>query len=148
YGEGWSNAPVLVLAEATTLRGGRSAIQVRWAVEAPPLDAGAASVHQTEAVGGLLVQRRSGDGQWQDLAVLPAGTTVMTDTDIAANTVYAYRVKVLAADGNDSDYTGTMPVVQSLPALPGAPTIVEVVALGADRLEIRWTPPAGSVVDN
>jgi hypothetical protein len=71
---------------------------------------------------------------------------VYTDTNVAADTAYAYRAQNLMSDGHNSDFQ-TGETVQSLPGLPAAPVLDAVQAQSANALHVRWTPAAGDVVD-
>jgi hypothetical protein len=95
---------------------------------------------------GILLQRSADGGPWEDVTVLPAGTTIYTDTDVLDDTSYAYRVQVLDSAGNDSDFTTTPASGRSLPALPQPPTLHSVTAVAADALTLAWSSPAGDVV--
>jgi titin len=94
---------------------------------------------------GILLQRSEDGGPWEDLGILPPGTTVFTDTGILADASYAYRAQNLMSDGENSDFQATLEVVQSYPALPAAPALDSVQATGADSLSLAWPPDPGSV---
>jgi hypothetical protein len=118
---------------------------VQWAMPALSAAMAAAAPAQAGDVG-LLLQRSGDGGDWQDLAVLPPGTTAYSDTSVLAGARYRYRVQLLDAAGNDSDFTTMTAGARSLPALPAAPALGPITALAADSLGLSWTPPAGSEV--
>jgi hypothetical protein len=99
-----------------------------------------------QAAVGILLQRSADGGPWEDVTVLPAGTTIYTDTDVLDDTSYAYRVQVLDSAGNDSDFTTTAASGRSLPPLPQPPTLHSVTAVAADALALQWSSSAGDVV--
>jgi hypothetical protein len=148
-GEGWAEPPSYVLAtpkvENVVGGGTQQGIVVQWAT--PAVSSASASVVPAQASAiGLLIQRSSDGGNWQDLAVLPPGTTVYSDTSVLSGTRYRYRVQALDAAGNDSDFATMTASVRSMPVLPAAPTLGPVTTLAADSLGLSWTIPSGSEV--
>jgi len=123
--------------------GGIHALHVQWDDGATAATTAAAQ----GAEGGYLLQRRSAQSGWQDLAVLPPGTTEFTDTQFADNTAYSYRVQRLDPSSNDSDFTTTLESVLTPPAAPPTPQLTSVTTLAADRLQIAWAAPATAVAD-
>jgi fibronectin type 3 domain-containing protein len=81
------------------------------------------------------------------VAILPPDTIVFTDTRVLENTRYAYRVQMLDSEGNDSDFSQTLEEILSLPALPGAPSLISVTAQAADALGLLWSSRPGEVVN-
>jgi hypothetical protein len=154
YGETWGLNPARILA-LPQLLGARQVIRVDWLQSLPPIS----GTLQTDvaddlilapsaaALSAVLLQRSAGGGPWEDLAILPAGTLVYTDTQISPDTSYAYRVQNLSSGESGSDFTATLEVVQSYPDLPGAPALGPIQSLAADALGLEWSAPAGSVVD-
>lgn len=148
FGEGWTYAAFAIDALRVAVRPRLKGFRVEWLLTAP------ASGEMSEAQGesapqaavGILLQRSADGGPWEDVAVLPAGTSVYTDTGVLENTSYAYRVQVLDSAGNDSDYTATAASGRSLPPLPPPPTLQGVTAVSADTLALEWSSPAGDVV--
>ncbi len=155
-GEGWALPPAWLNAQPvkwTNIDGfTETAMRITWAM---PLASQAAS-HMPAALAGsiatptlqsgFLLQRSAENEDWQDLVVLPAGASVFTDTTAIPGQWYSYRIQVLDAAGKDSDFTTLQGSLRSLPASPGAPSQVSVSALGADRLQVTWTPPGASEV--
>jgi hypothetical protein len=80
------------------------------------------------------------------VTILPPETTAYTDTDVLDDTAYLYRLQALNEEGNDSDFTTALVEVQSLPAWPGAPTLIAVTTEAADALGLEWSAPATGVV--
>jgi hypothetical protein len=100
----------------------------------------------TADIVGILLQRSADGGPWEDLTILPPGAEVFTDTNIDANTRYAYRAQNLMSDGQNSDFATIPEIVQSYPNLPGAPTLEPVQPESADALQLTWASNPGDVV--
>ncbi len=96
---------------------------------------------------GILLQRSTDGGNWEDLAILPEGTEAYTDTNVLHNADYAYRLQVLNSDGNDSDFSYSQMDFHSPPALPEAPALLAVSVEGAEALGLEWASPEGDLVD-
>ena len=149
YGEGWEYPVIQVFAKAVKVNPRLVHIRVEWLHTAPPIedgsDRGVSALQATTL--GVLIQRSEGGSSWKDVALLPEGTTIFTDTKVLDNTSYAYRVQVLSSDGNDSDFTYALTAIQSPPALPEAPSLVNVSVEGADALGLEWESPESDLVD-
>lgn len=141
YGEGWQPAPLTVQAKPLVVARGRQIIQVDVTLAISNVNSAAIDMIQ-----GLLIQRSAGDGDWQDMTILPPGTTIYSDTNVMADVEYVYRAQILDAEGNDSEFTESGQSVQSLPALPQAPVLQSVTPEGADSLRLSWDAPS-DVVD-
>ena len=170
YNEGWTNQPIAVSASQVEASPGNLGIAIEWQLALPPVgamaavsvvDTGSDSVPESvpdsvdesmpeaaSGVSGLLLQRRANDEPWTDLVVLPPGTTLYTDTSVAPDVEYAYRVKVLESAGNDSDYTTTLLTVLSLPSLPQVPVLESATAMAADSVLLQWALPVDDVVSD
>jgi hypothetical protein len=149
YGEGWGFGILQITPQVVKVGPRLNHMRVELLQEAEPIgdrSAGIASESDASVVG-ILLQRSVDGGDWEDLAILPDGTTVFTDTGVLDNTSYAYRAQVLYSDGKDSDFGYALNVIQSPPALPGTPTLVEVSVEGAEVLGLEWMSPAGDLVD-
>jgi hypothetical protein len=148
YNEGWSNQVVAVSASEVQVNPRIGAIQIEWQVNVPPVPPVGGGMQALSPAQGnsILLQRRASGEPWSDLAILPPGTTIYTDTSVLPDVEYAYRMKTLDAEGNDSDYTTTLVTVQSLPALPQAPVLASATATAADAVLLQWNAPAGAEV--
>jgi hypothetical protein len=149
YGEGWEFPFIQVFIKPVRVSPDLTHIRVELVRTAPPIEDGSGdevSATQTTTLGTLL-QRSVNGADWEDVAVLPEGTTAFTDTKVMDNTSYAYRAQVLSPDGNDSDFGYSLTAIQNPPALPGAPTLVDVSAEGAEILRLTWESPEGDLVD-
>lgn len=150
YDEGWSNTILAVAANPILIDNRLKAIEIEWLHTAPPIEgtqspAPGLAAPQGEAIG-LLLQRSSDQSNWEDVAILPPGTEVFTDTKVLDGTTYFYRVQVLDSEGNDSDFVSTLVGVESLPAVPQAPTLSAVTPLSAGALHVEWSSPANDTV--
>jgi outer membrane protein assembly factor BamB len=137
-GLGQGFAPVFGVSQAAVLADtGIRGIQVSWQLPGPP----------PPDSPGTLLQRSTPAGAWHDLAVVPSATSIYTDTRVLDNGVYAYRVQVLGAGGEDSDFSSSPYSVRSLPAPPHAPELLAVGEPTAASLKLAWRPAPGDVVD-
>jgi hypothetical protein len=154
-GEGWQlppGRPVAKAVIAVDIHGQQKGVmRINWSLSSTPgapqaSNPGAAdsSILQPSATSALLLQRSLDGSEWQDLAVLPYGTQVYSDTAIQDGEWYNYRLQILDPAGADSDFSQSDVSVRSLPALPGAPTLNAVSVEGSDRLKINWTAASGS----
>jgi hypothetical protein len=142
-GEGWQPKPTSILAKSVKLPdpAAQPFMRVSWALAGTGAPGAAA---QESAATGYLLQRRTSAGAWEDLAMLPAGTTEWDDTTVQPGIDYAYRLQVLDAAGNDSDFVTTLDEVRSLPLPPAPPTLSMATALSANSMHLTWSPAAGS----
>ncbi len=91
---------------------------------------------------GYQIQRRVSGGEWQDLVFLPYGSTTFDDDSVQPGMVYDYRIQVLDAQGNNSDYTILAAPVQSLPLPPVPATLSPITPLSATSLQVNWVSGA------
>ncbi len=147
FGEGWQPPVLQVSASPLPLTAGRHMIRVEFSLPIS-LTVNPVNAVAVDTVQGLLLQRSADGNAWEDLAVLPPGTDVFSDSNVLDNTSYAYRVQVLDSQGNDSEFTETQQPVQSLPAVPAAPVLAGVNVSGSDQLVLDWSPAANAVVES
>jgi hypothetical protein len=151
-GEGWTEPVVALAAEPVASQTGATSagIQVNWysagSLVASRSDSAVDLTDIQSTIVGILLQRSADGGNWEDVAILPPGTTVYTDTDVVPNTSYAYRAQVLDSEGNDSDFVSTLVDVHSLPATPITPTLESVTTEASDKLGVTWSSPVTDVV--
>jgi hypothetical protein len=147
YGEAWIAMPIQVTAEATRIGSTRRGVRVEWLLDPPPPPPPSRGAGSALAAPVDVLLQRSADGSiWEDVAIVPAGTTAYTDTGVMDDTSYAYRVQALGTSGDDSDFSFTLEDVQSLPAPPSAPTLLTVTVEAADTLGLQYRSPGGDVV--
>jgi hypothetical protein len=154
YGEGWVNPPVYVIARADKI-GQRAVNQVSWYINgAPPIPLSAdpqpvpeeaVDINAVTTVMGVLLQRSPDGNEWEDVALLPPGTTSFTDTGITPQTGYQYRLQIIDSSGQNSDFA-ISEAIDSLPSLPGSPVLTAVTPLSSSTLSLQWNAPA-SLVD-
>jgi hypothetical protein len=162
FGEGWVDRPWFVSATPVVVLQGREAIhinQVKWSLVPPPVPTPTASESGNSpkitlaTPTGYLLQRSSDNTNWEDLAVVPPGSTpdatlVFSDTNVTPGVSYFYRVQSLGANGNDSDWTSSLNEVNTPPALPQPPVLDNVTTTSADSLQLAWHSPAGDEVNS
>jgi len=85
---------------------------------------------------GFHLERRVGQGEWSELAVIEPGATNYSDTDLSPDTDYEYRLRACNEVGC-SDFAG--PVAVTTPVLPpAAPAALAAVAAGATQVDLTW----------
>jgi titin len=87
---------------------------------------------------GYKLERKTGTGTYSQIATFNANTTSYTNTNLAPNTTYTYRVRAYNATGN-SNYSNELSVKTPAGDLPAAPTKLELSAVATDRIAITWT---------
>lgn len=101
----------------------------------------------------VLLERRTDEGGWTQIATLGSGTTNYTDNGISSNHRYDYRVR--AYNGLYSDYSTQQDYIYTTPAAPTSvrasatgPTTVSVSASGlprwADSYQVEHRAASGS----
>lgn len=81
------------------------------------------------------VERAADGGAFAELSGAEAAdSTSYSDTTVAADTSYQYRVRCSNANGN-SIYSNTA----TQATLPAAPSALTATAVGADRVDLAWT---------
>ncbi len=87
---------------------------------------------------GIRVERSQGAG-FSEIAQLGANTTSYSDTGLAENTAYTYRVRADLGGGNYSEYSDTDTEI-TLPTLPDAPSNLAATARQAELvIDLSWT---------
>jgi hypothetical protein len=82
---------------------------------------------------GFKVQKQD-QGQWVDVATVPAGTTTYVASNLAADTAYTFRVATLGVTGAvDSD-----PVTGRTLPKPPAPTSLVATAISSGQVDLSW----------
>jgi Peptidase family C25/Concanavalin A-like lectin/glucanases superfamily/PQQ-like domain len=162
FGEGWVDSPWWVVATPTVVLQRNTAIhinRVEWSLNPPPppnpTASGSASRPDAALASptGYLLQRSSDNTNWEDLAVVPPGssldsTLVFSDTNVTPGVSYLYRVQSLGAGGNNSDWTSSLNEVNTPPVLPQSPLLDSVTPNSADSLQLAWHSPAGDEVNS
>ncbi len=99
----------------------------------------------TYDITGYKVERTSNGNAW---SVLPwstsSNTTSYSDTGLASNTAYTYRVSTMNKMGTGSpsgNASATTPVILTQ---PGAPTGLAASTISSSQVNLRWTPPSSN----
>lgn len=88
-------------------------------------------------------RREDTAGAWEEIAIVPAGTTVYSDTDLLPNTKYYYRVKaVYSAHVYSKPYPGTS-AGRSVYTLFDAPAGLYGYAISPTRIRLEWNDTDG-----
>ncbi len=148
YGEGWMYPPQAVKAEPIDKLDPNPGLNVTWSFPIPVLANQSRVLANTVTYTptAIILQRSANGGPWQDLATLPPNTTGYSDTAVARNAVYTYRLQILEDDGFDSDFAFTAAPVRSLPAIPLVPSLISAAAVSAEAISLTWQMPADQVV--
>ncbi|WP_334318986.1 fibronectin type III domain-containing protein [Termitidicoccus mucosus] len=82
----------------------------------------------------------AGEGGFENIAGLPAGTAAHTDAGLSPETGYIYRLRAVLG-GNVSDYTGALLVTTppQPPQPPGPPASLTAATTSANNIELAWT---------
>jgi chitodextrinase len=83
---------------------------------------------------GFKIERKTGTGVFEEIAVVTANTSNYTNTGLQPSTSYTYRVFAYSAAGNSAFSNES--VVQTLPAAPSGLT---AQAQTATSVELTWT---------
>lgn len=90
---------------------------------------------------GYQIQRRTGNGTFQNLAQVAGNTTVYQDQDLTPGTQYRYVVAALFA-ARTSAYSSeaSATTLGTAPVAPSAPTLGAATAISATGATLNWTP--------
>ena len=130
-GAGRPGAPTGLSATAS----GWSAVDLTWS--APASNGGA-------SITGYTLQRKSGSGSYADVSSgIGAGATSYSDTGLAANTAYTYRIRAMNSFGGggwsneESETTGN-----AVPSAVSDLTATKDATNGSSEIDLAWTAPA------
>jgi hypothetical protein len=91
---------------------------------------------------GFKIERKIGScsstNSWELIATKGANATTHTNTGLATNTTYSYRVKAYNAGGN-SAYSNCASAKTALSGTPKAPTNLTATSLSASQIKLTWT---------
>jgi len=92
---------------------------------------------------GFKLERKTGSaGTYAEIAVLGANVTNYSNTGLAANTQYFYRVRAYNAGGN-SAYSNAANA-KTLPNKPKAPGNLTATAVSSSRINLAWADSANN----
>jgi hypothetical protein len=117
------DAPDLVAASPSD-----QGVSIRWS--APSFDGGS-------AIQGYIIERRTGNGVWEDIANQSSSDRTTTDTGLANGTAYSYRVSAQNPAGRSRP---SAPMSATPRTVPGAPTGLAATP-GDGRVQLNWTAP-------
>ncbi|MCR4399964.1 MAG: fibronectin type III domain-containing protein [Syntrophomonadaceae bacterium] len=86
---------------------------------------------------GFAIERRTGGGDWVQVATTGPNAPVFSDTGLTPGTTYSYRVRAYNAAGF-SDYSNTASAT-TLVEPPSAPTDLHAEAVSENRVDLSWT---------
>jgi titin len=87
---------------------------------------------------GFSIERSDDNGTtFAQIATVGAGTTTLTDTNLAGDTTYIYRVRAFNINGY-SQYTNTFTAITPA-SIPLKPTNLVVTAASATELDLAWS---------
>ena len=85
------------------------------------------------------VERSTGGGAFQEVQNLPAGTTAVRITGLAASTAYSFRVRAVNGVG-PSAYSNTASATTSAaPTAPAAPGSLTAQTASSSEIQLSWT---------
>jgi FtsP/CotA-like multicopper oxidase with cupredoxin domain len=87
---------------------------------------------------GFLIERRTGAGTFAQIGQVGSNVVTWTDTTVAANTGYTYRVRA-SNNGANSNYTSNATVTTPTSAVPAAPSSLRITSIGSNSLTLGWT---------
>ena len=146
YGEGWSSRIPHATAEAVLRADGSKVIRLEWINTINSTITDDAKQESIQELG-FLVQRRLKGSDWDDLAVVPSNTFVLTDTHVLDHANYDYRLRRLDPAGNNSAFTQAVFAVKSLPMRPHNPVMKVVSAKSATSLRLWWYSKPEDIID-
>lgn len=90
---------------------------------------------------GYKIERKTGSGNYSEIATVSANVTNYTNTGLSNNTTYTYRVRAYNAVGN-SDYSNEATV--TIASVPTKPDELKISSTNTDRLTITWKDNANN----
>ena len=79
-----------------------------------------------------------GNNNWGEIATVSANSTSYSNTGLASNTRYYYRIKAYRTSGDrSSDFSNTANAITTMPL--GAPTNLVATAVSQTQINLSWT---------
>jgi hypothetical protein len=94
---------------------------------------------------GFKIERCTGAGcsNFAQIATVGVNATTYSDTGLAANTSYSYRVRAYNA-GGDSAYSNTASATTQAITPPSAPSNLTATAVSSSQIDLSWTDNANN----
>ncbi|MFZ3136591.1 MAG: fibronectin type III domain-containing protein [Thermodesulfovibrionales bacterium] len=89
---------------------------------------------------GFKIERKTGGGTYAQIATVSANVTAYSDTGLASNTIYYYRVRANNTAG-DSSYSNEVSAT-TITAIPAAPTNLTASVISSTQINLNWTDNA------
>ena len=90
---------------------------------------------------GFKIERKAGTGSYSQIATVGANVTTFSNTGLADNTQYTYRVR---ANNNAGDSAYSNEATASTGLVPNAPTNLVATTVSSSRIDLSWTDNAGN----
>ncbi len=91
---------------------------------------------------GFKIERKTGTcastSAWAEIAAIGPNATTFTNTKLAANKTFSYRIRACNGAGN-SDYSACVSAKTALAGTPAAPTGLTATAASAGKISLKWT---------
>lgn len=84
---------------------------------------------------GFVIERKTENGSYSEIATVRANTTSYTDTRLRNNTTYTYRIQAYNNEGR-SEFSEELKVTTGL--VPDKPTELTITLVDTDRIRIEW----------
>ena len=88
---------------------------------------------------GFKIERRTGSGSYAQIATLEANVTTFSNTGLASNTQYTYRVRAYNDDGNSAYSNEASATTSPTGIIADAPSGLVATAVSTSRIELTWT---------
>ena len=86
---------------------------------------------------GFIIERRTGNGSFVEIATVPANTTYYTDSTVTSSSNYTYRVTAFNPFGKARSYTSEVAASASLLTEP--PVSLTVTPVSSRQIDLSWT---------
>ena len=86
---------------------------------------------------GFIIERRTGNGSFVEIATVPANTTYYTDGTVTSSSNYTYRVTAFNPFGKARSYTSEVAASASLLTEP--PVSLTVTPVSSRQIDLSWT---------
>jgi len=111
---------------ALSAAGGSNAVTLAWADNA------------ADEAGFRIERSSDGGATFTEIATVGANVTGYTNTELAASTTYAYRIRAYNVVGNSS-YTNTASATTAATPVPAAPSSLNAAAASASQIRLAWS---------